>query len=263
MEDADKELKEIETMLRALAAEDRAGHPQDAAMLARLTDKADAVCSRSTLRPWYRSPILWRSAAALVLLAMVPVLWQGLQEPVSRDPLVHTSPVAQAVVPQLEPVTVCGTGEGESEALVISMPESVSALMSGATVASVAAVAESRPDNLPTLSPAAVAVVDNAGTVEMVTHETAVAVYSGGAETDCEAEDAEESAWGLPNAAMAQNIAPDAERCMPSANMRSAAHPLMKAARGKGKARNAPAVRSVADKLKTYAAALRRAVDLP
>ncbi|MBR5214283.1 MAG: hypothetical protein IKV92_08495 [Akkermansia sp.] len=263
MEDADKELKEIETMLRALAAEDRAGHPQDAAMLARLTDKADAVCSRSTLRPWYRSPILWRSAAALVLLAMVPVLWQGLQEPVSRGPLVHTSPVAQAVVPQLEPVTVCGTGEGESEALVISMPESVSALMSGATVASVAAVAESRPDNLPTLSPAAVAVVDNAGTVEMVTHETAVAVYSGGAEAECEAEDAEESAWVLPNAAMAQNIAPDAERCMPSANMRSAAHPLMKAARGKGKARNAPAVRSVADKLKTYAAALRRAVDLP
>ena len=262
MEDADKELKEIETMLRALAAEDRAGHPQDAAMLARLTDKADAVCSRGTLRPWYRSPILWRSAAALVLLAMVPVLWQGLQEPASRGSLAHTVPVGQGGVNQPEPVAVCGADSDEVGVLAASIPDAA-LLMPEAAVASVAAVAESGPDNLPTLSPAAVALVDNAETVDMVTHETAVAVYSGGAETDCEAEDAEESAWGLPNAAMAQNIAPDAERCMPSANMRSAAHPLMKAARGKGKARNAPAVRSVADKLKTYAAALRRAVDLP
>lgn len=79
MENADKDLTEIENQLRALAAADHAARPEDAALLARLCEKADAACGHRPLRPWYRSPMLWRSAAALALLAALPSLWVMMQ----------------------------------------------------------------------------------------------------------------------------------------------------------------------------------------
>lgn len=79
MENADKDLTEIENQLRALAAADHAARPEDAELLARLCEKADAACGHRPLRPWYRSPLLWRGAAALALLAALPSLWVMMQ----------------------------------------------------------------------------------------------------------------------------------------------------------------------------------------
>lgn len=124
MEDADKELLDIENMLRTLAAEDAAGREQDAELLARLCDKADAACRRASRRPWYRSRTLWRSAAALAVLAVVPVLWPWGQAPEMPK---QEARVATVVEQPTEPVAVlveeCICMEPEAVAVAINIDE--------------------------------------------------------------------------------------------------------------------------------------------
>lgn len=124
MEDADKELLDIENMLRTLAAEDAAGRAQDAELLARLCHKADAACRRATKRPWYCSRTLWRSAAALAVLAVVPVLWPWLQAPENQK---EAARVVTVVEQPTEPVAVlaeeCICMEPEAVAVAINIDE--------------------------------------------------------------------------------------------------------------------------------------------
>lgn len=137
MEDADKELQKVEEMLRALAAEDLAEPAQDATLLARLREKADAACRRHRLRPWYRSRILWRSAAVLLLLAAIPALWSWWYTPRAREVLVQSLPdiITKDEVPMavksessIAPVAVvtaevadevCGVAEVSPEAVAV------------------------------------------------------------------------------------------------------------------------------------------------
>lgn len=124
MEDADKELRKIENLLRTLAAEDAAGRAQDAELLARLCDKADAACRRASRRPWYRSRTLWRSAAALAVLAVVPVFWPWGQAPEMPK---QEARVATVVEQPTEPVAVlveeCICMEPEAVAVAVNIDE--------------------------------------------------------------------------------------------------------------------------------------------
>ena len=250
MEHADKELKELEDMLRALAAEDRAGHAEDAALLTRLCDAADTACRRERLRPWYRSHMVWRSAAALALLVALPSLWVWLQPHGERNAVAVAAPVpdtkavsvagAQAVC-----VAVCGEDE-HAAAMATLTPESV------AEPAAVAVV-DCGVDALPlpqAEEPAAV----------LTTHETAVAVYSGGIDSDCE-EAAAEDTWAAANNAMAVNDCHVAERSVSAVRNRSVMN--RKAKRGANPAIKAAPPRRIADKLKAYAEALQRAATQP
>lgn len=68
MENAEDQLTDIETQLRALAAVDATPRAEDAALLERLMAKADAAAAPA---PWYRRAALWRKVAVCVPLALV------------------------------------------------------------------------------------------------------------------------------------------------------------------------------------------------
>lgn len=121
MEDADKELRKIENMLRTLAAEDAAGRAQDAELLARLCDKADAACRRASRRPWYRSRTLWRSAAALAVLAVVPVFWPWGQAPEMPKQEARVATVVEQPAAILEEECICM--EPEAVAIAVNIDE--------------------------------------------------------------------------------------------------------------------------------------------
>lgn len=253
MEHADKELKELEDMLRALAAQDRAGHAEDAALLARLCSTADTACRRARLRPWYRSPMVWRSAAALALLVALPSLWVWLQPHGEQRAVAVAAPVADtaaelAAATPAVCVAACGSEQPVAPAAMATLtPESV------AETAAVAVVAECGPDALPlpqVQEPVAV----------LTTHETAVAVYSGGADAACDAEAAEDT-WAVADTALAVNHSRMAERSMPAKLNRSVAG--RKAKRAVRAVNGAAPPRRIADKLKTYAEALQRATEQP
>ena len=246
MEHADKELKELEDMLRALAAEDRAGHAEDAALLTRLCDAADTACRRDRLRPWYRSPMVWRSAAALALLVALPSLWVWLQPHGERNAVAVAAPVPDTKAePGAGVVAVCVAACGEDDyaaAMATLTPESVA---EPAAVAVVDALPQPQAEE-----PAAV----------LTTHETAVAVYSGGIDSDCE-EAAAEDTWAAANNAMAVNDCHVPERSVPAMRNRSVMN--RKAKRGANPAIKAAPPRRIADKLKAYAEALQRAAAQP
>ena len=263
MEDADKELKEIEDMLRALAAEDRAGRAEDAALLARLCHTADSACRHPGLRPWYRSPMLWRSAAVLALLVALPSLWVWLQAPAERNSVARHATVAA------DTVTLAAETTAESAAVRAAgqVPPAVAVVtLAPEMVAESAAVAvvDCGPPTVCTLPqpaaiPTAVAMVDEECIEEPATHGTAIAVYSGGADADYEAEESE-AEWGVGADALAVNHAAMAGRSAPAKLKRSAA-PMMQSHRAKAKKAARP--RSITDKLKTYAEALHRATAQP
>lgn len=119
MEDADKELRKIENMLRTLAAEDAAGRAQDAELLARLCDKADAACRLAPRRPWYGSRTLWRSAAALAVLAVVPVLWPWGQAPETPKEEARVATVVEQPAAILAEECICM----EPDAVAINIDE--------------------------------------------------------------------------------------------------------------------------------------------
>lgn len=121
MEDADKELRKIENLLRTLAAEDAAGRAQDAELLARLCDKADAACRRASRRPWYRSRTLWRSAAALAVLAVVPVFWPWGQAPEMPKQEARVATVVEQPAAILAEECICM--EPEAVAIAVNIDE--------------------------------------------------------------------------------------------------------------------------------------------
>lgn len=241
MENADNDLKDIEDELRALAAADRTPRAQDAALLARLAEKADCAYHRRSLRPWYRSPMLWRGAAALVLLALIPFIWQSLHPVEGRGGVAVAASVKAAQDATLE---------------ITAEPQ-------------VVAVADMGPAALP-VAPAAIAVAEPRPVPESATYETAIAVYSGGAETACDTE-AECDDTATPTApALAINSvhgvgASTWDKAMPTARVRSVPTPQAAPTRacGVAKAKRAARPRSIADKLKKYAAALQRAAAAP
>ena len=218
MENADNDLKDIEDELRALAAADRTPRAQDAALLARLAEKADCAYHRRSLRPWYRSPMVWRGAAALV-----------------------PAPVKAAQDATLE---------------ITAEPQ-------------VVAVADMGPAALP-VAPAAIAVAEPRPVPESATYETAIAVYSGGAETACDTESECDDTAAPTTPALAINSVHGVEasmwdKAMPTACVRSVPTPQAAPTRacGVAKAKRAARPRSIADKLKKYAAALQRAAAAP
>lgn len=71
MENAEDQLTDIETQLRALAAVDAPPRAEDAALLERLMAKADAAAAAAAPAPWYRRAALWRKVAVCVPLALV------------------------------------------------------------------------------------------------------------------------------------------------------------------------------------------------
>lgn len=71
MENAEDQLTDIETQLRALAAVDATPRDEDAALLERLMAKADAAAATAAPAPWYRRAALWRKVAVCVPLALV------------------------------------------------------------------------------------------------------------------------------------------------------------------------------------------------
>lgn len=71
MENAEDQLTDIETQLRALAAVDATPRAEDAALLERLMAKADAAAAAAAPAPWYRRAALWRKVAVCVPLALV------------------------------------------------------------------------------------------------------------------------------------------------------------------------------------------------
>lgn len=71
MENAEDQLTDIETQLRALAAVDATPSAEDAALLERLMAKADAAAAAAAPAPWYRRAALWRKVAVCVPLALV------------------------------------------------------------------------------------------------------------------------------------------------------------------------------------------------
>ena len=224
MENADNDLKDIEDELRALAAADRTPRAQDAALLARLAEKADCAYHRRSLRPWYRSPMLWRGAAALVLLALIPFIWQSLHPVEGRGGVAVAAPVKAAQAATLE---------------ITAEPQ-------------VVAVAEPRP------------------VPESATYETAIAVYSGGAETACDTEAECDDTATPTTPALAINSVHGVEasmwdKAMPTACVRSVPTPQAAPTRacGVAKAKRAARPRSIADKLKKYDAALQRAAAAP
>ncbi len=241
MENADKDLKDIEDELRALAAADRPPRAQDAALLARLAEKADSACHRCSLRPWYRSPVLWRGAAALVLLAAIPFIWQSLYPAGVRGGVAVAAPVKEPQAAMLE---------------ITAEPQLV-------------AVADIGPAALP-VAPNAIAVAEPMPVPESAMCETAVAVYSGGAEAGCDMEaECDDAATPTAPALAVNSVCGVGEsawdKAMPTARACSVPTPQAPPTRACGavKAKRAARPRSIADKLKTYAAALQRAAAAP
>lgn len=240
MENADKDLKDIEDALRALAAADRTPRAQDAALLARLVEKADCAYLRRSLRSWYRSPMLWRSVAALVLLAAIPFIWQSLHPVEERGGVAVAAPVKVARAATLE---------------IASEPQAV-VLVDNAPIPETAAM------------PACLAVQEPTPVPETVAHETAIAVYSGGQEAGCSLHEDAEEAVEAPATAIAVNSvcgtgADSWDRAMPATLTSSVPGPQAAPLRAAGKAKRAARPRSIAGKLKIYAAALKRAATAP
>lgn len=190
MEPADEDLSAIETQLRELAAQDRAHRTEDADLLARLMQQADAACScpRQRVRiPWLPVSAI---AAGVAVLVFMPFWWFG-QEPSSvADSAERSSaagvPIAPVLAvaelaPVVEPLPVSpALGGGASPASYDVLPQVVAVLPSDAVAVfkeevSSEVVAESGPAD---------------GNLGDVVRDVAVAVYSGSAEEETDMDDA-------------------------------------------------------------------------
>lgn len=233
MENADEDLTKIEDELRALAAADRASRPEDAALLARLCERADAACEPRTLRPWYRSPMMWRSAAALALLAALPALWQFAVQPDSRHSAITKAELQSESAPMLATAAM---------PMVDALPEA------GGGVPEFATQLETES------APMAVAALTEEMSQESVPAcEAAVAVCCGGANTN--AADAGLAVPQTAPTAMAVNMPSRFamhDRCAPAV-------PKSKERVQKASKRVAP--RSVQERLKYYATALKKILE--
>ena len=74
MEEAEQELKELEAELRSLAAHELRPREEDAALLARLMEQADAACRPRAAKPWYSRYSTWGASAAVACLAVLFIL---------------------------------------------------------------------------------------------------------------------------------------------------------------------------------------------
>lgn len=77
MEEAEQELKELEAELRSLAAHELRPREEDAALLARLMERADAACCPRAAKPWYSRYSTWGASAAVACLAVLFIFAQA------------------------------------------------------------------------------------------------------------------------------------------------------------------------------------------
>lgn len=108
MEEAEQELKELEAELRSLAAHELRPREEDAALLARLMERADAACCPRAAIPWYRRYSTWGASAAVACIAVLFVyaqVWYSSESVVSVRPLDTPTP-AQCKMEQCSLVAV-------------------------------------------------------------------------------------------------------------------------------------------------------------
>lgn len=211
MENAEQDLKELETELRMLAKQELCRREEDAALLARLMERADAVCRARSARPWYRHRAVWGSAAAIAIFAVLPILiWSGEEETLPREAVAagetptpallvdEASPAAEeAVMLAVESPQVGGDA---IPAQVVDLPQVVEPMPSETASTLITAIADTSTQNKPWgAAPASVAIaaedapsytlVDNGISPESAPtpcapteHSSAIAIYSGGAD---------------------------------------------------------------------------------
>lgn len=93
MEEAEQELKELEAELRSFAAHELRPREADAALLARLMQRADAACRPRAVKPWYSRYSTWGASAAVACLA---VMFVFVQVWYSAEPFVEVSRTSEA-----------------------------------------------------------------------------------------------------------------------------------------------------------------------
>lgn len=174
MEPADEDLTDIETQLRELAAQDRA-RPEDADLLARLMQQADAAFGSPRRRrrfPWLQVSAL---AAGVAVLATVPFWWFGQEASIAAGSAENPPAAGAAAAPVLAVAELAPAGDALPQA-ACGMPVDAVAQLYGE--AEVEAAAEPEPAD------------SNWGDV---VRDMAVAVYSGAAEEDAEMDDADDA----------------------------------------------------------------------
>ncbi|MBE6417928.1 MAG: hypothetical protein E7033_05625 [Akkermansiaceae bacterium] len=251
MEPADEDLTDIETQLRELAAQDRA-RPEDADLLARLMQQADAAFGSPRRRrrfPWLQVSAL---VAGVAVLATVPFWWFGQEAPIAAGSAENPPAAGAAAAPVLAVAELAPAGDALPQA-ACGMPADAVAQLYGEAKAEAAAEPEPADSNWGD-----------------VVRDLAVAVYSGAAEEDAEMDDAEIPPWlcetesaaapeSLAVARATPAVSPQAMKQRVCGGMPEGAA-YLKSINGKAKRAMAPAAQSPAalpPALKAYAAQIR------
>lgn len=213
MDNMNRELSAIEQELQALAAQGRVPRADDAALLERLVQRADALCAAPrSARPWYRSPA-WRCAAALVLLAVPGTLWWFASSPQAASPSgILTKQASRAIAVQELPTPCAAEPTALAGEMVCGLPEC--APEHAPAVAAIDLLDEP-------VSESAIAVATYSGGTnaahpmpQHVTLQTpAAGICLAAEDTEEEEEEDAEDSWAQPNA-MAVNAPMD--RALPS-----------------------------------------------